>query len=113
MNNVFINSPDSLVTTHESYRAALLEIALFKNKESIPYLDKAKALYVTLKKNTTSSEDVLKLVDLREIVLEAAGISQKTKKFLSDQDKSILLKKFLDEVIAKTGKKYVDEIVYR
>ena len=113
MSNVFVTSPDSLVTTHEAYRASLLEIALFKNKESIPYLDKAKALYVTLKKNTTRCEDVLLMSEIREAVLEAAGISQKTKKFLSEEDKSILLKKFIDEVIAKTGKKYADEIVFR
>lgn len=113
MSNVFIDSPDSLVTTHEAYRASLLEIALFKNRESISYLDKAKALYVTLKKNTSHCKDVLQMTEIQEAVLEAAGISQKTKKFLSAEDKSILLEKFIDEVIAKTGRKYVDEIVYR
>ena len=113
MNNVFVTSPDSLVTTHEAYRAGVLEIALFKNKESIPYLDKAKALYVTLKKNTCTCLDILTLTNLHETILEAAGITQKTKKHLSEVDKTELLKKFIDEVLVKSGKKYIDEVVYR
>lgn len=113
MNNVFITSSESLVTTHEAYRAGVLEIALFKNRESVPYLDKAKALYVTLKKNTASCYDILEMTKIHETILEAAGITQKTKKHLSAEDKADLLKKFIDEVLAKSGAKYVDEIVYR
>lgn len=113
MNNVFVTSPESLVTTREAYRAGVLEIALFKNRESIPYLDKAKALYVTLKKNTSCSSDILRMTNIHETILEAAGITQKTKKHLSAEDKADLLKKFIDEVLAKSGGKYIDEIVYR
>ena len=113
MKSVFVTSPESLVTTHEAYRAGVLEIALFKNKESIPYLDKARALFVTLKQNTSTCSDILGMTDLHETILEAAGITQKTKKHLTTEDKAELLKKFIDEVLAKSGKKYVDEIVYR
>ncbi len=113
MNNVFVTSPESLVTTHDAYRAGVLEIALFKNKESIPYLDKAKALYVTLRQNTKTCSDVLKMTELHETILEAAGITQKTKKHLTVIDKTELLQKFIDEVLAPSGKKYVDEIVFR
>jgi hypothetical protein len=113
MSNVFVTSPDSLVTTHDAYRAGVLEIALFKNKESLPYLDRAKALYVTLKKNTTTCSDILKMTELHETILEAAGITTKTKKHLTKEDKSELLSKFVNEILAKSGKKYVDEIVYR
>jgi len=113
MNNVFITSPESLVTTHEAYRAGVLEVALYKSKESIPYLDKAKALYATLKQNTTTCSDLLCMTELHETLLEAAGISQKTKKHLTPDDKSDLLKKFIDEVLASSGEKYVDEVVYR
>lgn len=113
MTNVFVENPDSLVTTHEAYRAGVLEIALFKNKESIPYLEKAKALYVRLRQETKCCEDLSKLGDLHETLLEAAGITQKTKKHLSAEDKRELLTKFVYEVLKKTGKKYVDEVVYR
>lgn len=113
MNNVFVTSPESLVTTHEAYRAGVLEIALFKNKASIPYLDKAKALYVTLKKNTKACSDILRMTELHETILEAAGITQKTKKHLTPDDKAELLKKFIEEVLAKASSRYVDEIVYR
>jgi len=113
MSNVFIQNADALVTTREAYRAGVLEIALFKNKESIPYLDKAKALYVRLKQETSTCKDLLRLSDLHEVLLESAGITQKTKKHLSYDDKRELLSKFIDEVLIKTGKKYVDEVVYR
>lgn len=36
MNNVFVTSPESLVTTHEAYRAGVLEIALYKTEH--PFL---------------------------------------------------------------------------
>lgn len=113
MNNVFVTSPESLVTTHAAYRAGVLEIALFKNKESIPYLDKAKALFVALKQNTRTCSDILAMAEIHETVLEAAGITQKTKKHLTAEDKSDLLRKFIDEVLAKAGRNYVEEIVYR
>ena len=70
MRNVFVSRPESLVTTHAAYRAGVLEIALFKNKESLPYLDRAKALYVTLKKNTKTCLDILKMNDIHETILE-------------------------------------------
>ena len=95
MNNVFVTSPESLVTTHEAYRAGVLEIALFKNKASIPYLDKAKALYVTLKKNTKTCLDIMGMTEIHETILEAAGITQKTKKHLTPDDKAELLKNSL------------------
>lgn len=113
MNNVFITSPESLVTTREAYRAGVLEIALYKNKESIPYLDKAKALYATLKQHTKRCSDIFEMTELHETILEAAGITLKTKKHLSPDDKHELLQKFIDEVLSKTGDKYIDEIVYR
>lgn len=113
MNNVFIPSPDSLVTTHEAYRAGVLEVALYKSKESVPYLDKAKALYVTLKQNTKTCFDLHRMTELHETILEAAGITQKTKRHLTADDKEVLLKKFVEEVLASSGKKYIDEIVYR
>lgn len=113
MNNVFVTSPESLVTTHEAYRAGVLEIALFKNKESLPYLDKAKALYATLRQNTKTCFDILGRHELHETILEAAGITQKTKKHLTADDKAELLKKFVEEILATSGENYVDEVVYR
>ena len=113
MTNVFVSSPESLVTTHNAYRAGFLEVALYKNKESVPYIEKARALYVRLKQETRTSADIVAAEDLREVLLEAAGFSAKTKRYLSDGDKVELLKKFVDDVLAETGDKYVDEIVYR
>lgn len=113
MNNIFVTSSESLVTTHEAYRAGVLEIALFKNKESLPYLDKAKALYATLRQNTKVCFDILDRTEIHETILEAAGITQKTKRHLTATDKAELLKKFVDEILSEAGERYIDEIVYR
>lgn len=113
MTNAFVTSPESLITTHDAYRSGFLEVALYKNREAAPYLEKAKALYVRLKQETSSCHDIVEAADLREVLLEAAGFSVKTKRYLSEEDKVELLKKFVDVVLCVTGDKYVDEIVYR
>ena len=111
--NKFITGPDSLVTTRDARRAGFLEIALRRNEESIPYLDQARALYTRIVKKTRTANDLLKMEDCREALLEAAGYSQKTKNNLSDADKDVLLKEFVDRVVAPCGRKYPDEVVYR
>lgn len=43
MTNNYVQKASDLVTTHESQRNGFLEYALRKSKESIPYIDRAKA----------------------------------------------------------------------
>jgi type II restriction enzyme len=112
-NNKFVNSSHDLVTTRDARRSGFLEYALRRNKESIPFIDKAKALKVCLLKNTKCAEDILTLNNIRETLIEAAGVSVKAKAYLDDNDKSEILASFIKEVLAPCGNKYVDEIVYR
>ncbi|MBV5260688.1 type II site-specific deoxyribonuclease [Synechococcus moorigangaii CMS01] len=112
-NNQFVNNSSDLVTTKDARRSGFLEYALRRNKESIPFIDKAKALQVSLQKNTKCAEDILKLYDIRETLIEAAGVSVKAKAHLDDMDKNEILAGFVKEVLAPCGKKYIDEIVYR
>ncbi|MGL5493801.1 MAG: AvaI/BsoBI family type II restriction endonuclease [Collinsella sp.] len=56
-NNRFIESSKDLVTTRDARRSGFLEYALRRNKESIPFIDKAKALQVCLQKNTKCAEE--------------------------------------------------------
>lgn len=111
--NPFINQPDDLVTTEEARRTGFLEMALRRNIESVPFLNKAKSLYTTLKTKTKTSSDILKLKDLRIALLDAAGVYSKTRSHLSEKDMDALLKDFVKEVLEPCGPKYIDEIVYR
>ena len=111
--NKFITGPESLITTKDARRAGFLEVALRRNEESIPYLDQAKTLYARIIQETTVAEDILNMTDCREAFLEAAGYSQKTKSNLSDEDKDLLLKEFVEKILKSSGVKYADEIVYR
>lgn len=111
--NKFITGPESLITTKEARRAGFLEVALRRNEESIPYLDQAKTLYARIVQETMVAEDILNMTDCREAFLEAAGYSQKTKSNLSDEDKDLLLKEFVEKIVKPCGVKYADEIVYR
>ena len=112
-NNRFITSAESLVTTREATRAGFIEYALRKNREAIPFLDYAKALYAYLTENTESCQDIKDLPDIRTALLEAAGISDKAMTYFSDQDKMDFLENFINEVLEPCGDQYIDEIVYR
>ena len=111
--NKFITGPESLITTKDARRAGFLEVALRRNEESIPYLDQAKTLYARILQETNAADDMLNMRDCREAFLEAAGYSQKTKSNLSDEDKDLLLKEFIEKIVKPCGTKYVDEVVYR
>lgn len=111
--NPFIKKSDDLVTTKEARRTGFLDMALRRNIESIPFLNKAKSLYTTLKSKTTTCEDILKMSDLRIALLDAAGVYSKTRNHLTDEDMDSLLKEFVEKILIPCGEKYIDEIVYR
>ena len=113
LSNPHIINPDSLITTHEARRSGFLDYALRRNKESIPFIDKAKALRACLVDKTKRCEDILKIVDIQATLLEAAGISVKAKAHLSAEDKKQLLISFMKDVLLPCGGKYIDEIIYR
>jgi len=113
MNNLNITSAASLITTPEARRSGFLEYALRRNKEAVPFIDKAKALKATLQAHTNAPHDILSIIKVRESLLEAAGISVKAKAHLSDIDKERLLVDFIDQILIPSGKDYIDEVIYR
>jgi hypothetical protein len=113
MNNLYVTSAASLITTSEARRSGFLDYALRRNKEAIPFIDKAKALKVILEAHTNNPHDILKIAKIRESLLETSGISVKAKAHLSDSDKNGLLTDFIDKVLIPCGRDYIDEIIYR
>lgn len=113
MNNIYIKSATDLVTTHESRRSGFLEYALRRNKESIPYIDKAKALKAKLSKNTNKPSEILNLPEIKESLLDASGVSVKARAHLLDEDKNKLIADFISEVLEPCGEKYIEELIFR
>lgn len=113
MNNIHITAATDLVTTPAARRSGFLEYALRRNKESIPFIDRAKALKAVLEVHTQSPNDLLTLTNIRESLLEASGISVKAKAHLTESDKQGLLNDFIEKILLPSGKAYIDEVVYR
>lgn len=111
--NPFIQSADDLVTSREAIRAGFLEAVLARSHEEIPYLDRANALLCRLKTKTHNVGEVLQLPNVEDALLDAAGVMQKTRRFLETDEKRKLIQDFLKKVIAPTGEQYAEEIVYR
>lgn len=113
MINKYIQKESDLVTTHEFHRKGFLEYALRKSKESIPYIDKAKALKFILEQKTQKPKDILALDEVKDCFYEAAGVSVKAKSYLSKDDLNEILLEFIKDFLEPAGNKYIDELIYR
>ncbi len=113
MINKYVQKSSDLVTTHESHRNGFLEYALRKSKESIPYIDKAKALKLILEQKSEKPMDILELNEIKASCYEAAGVSVKANNYLSEDDLNEILFEFVKEFLEPAGKQYVDELIYR
>lgn len=113
MTNNYITKASDLVNTYESTRNGFLEYALRKSKESIPYIDKAKALKLILEQKTNQPRDILKLDEIKNSCYEAAGVSVKANNYLTENDLNDILLEFIKEFLEPAGKQYVEELIYR
>lgn len=113
MNNAYVKKASDLVNTHASIRSGFLEYALRKSKESIPYIDKAKALKLILEQKTKRPKDILLLDEIQSSCYEAAGVSVKASNYLTSADLKDILKEFIKGFLEPAGAKYIDELIYR
>jgi hypothetical protein len=91
MMNPLIKSADDLVTSREETRAWFIAIALEKNYIAIPYIEEAKALK-GLAAQVKKPKDLLNLRDLRVGLLTAAGLSDKSLNYLTEDDKILAIR---------------------
>ena len=113
MNNPHVTCSDSLVTTSEARRTGFLRYALRRNEESVPYIDQAKALKVTLETQCKEPKQLLTMRSVREPILSAAGASVKARSYLTDADQDNLIEEFIEKVLEPSGDQFVDELVCR
>ncbi len=112
MMNPLIKSADDLVTSREETRAGFIAIALEKNYIAVPYIAEAKALK-GLSSQVEKPKDLLNIKDLRVGLLTAAGLSDKSLNYLTEDDKIVAIKELIEKFLEPAGESFIDELVYR
>lgn len=110
--NNHIKSYQDLVTPYEEVRAGFIALALEKNKKATPFVEEAKALKAFASK-AKSPQDLLNLNEIESSLLTAAGISDKAKNHLKDEDKKEAIKGLIENFLEPAGQSFIDELVYR
>lgn len=112
MANRFITKAEDLITSHEQTRAGFIDAALAKNKKAKPYIEAAITLKVMASK-VSAPRELLNLLEIRQSLLTASGLSDKSLQYFTDEDKIIAIEKLIDKFLLPAGDNFVDELVYR
>ncbi|HUI29587.1 MAG TPA: AvaI/BsoBI family type II restriction endonuclease [Candidatus Acidoferrales bacterium] len=107
-----IEKPEDLVTSKEETRAGFIKLALEKNYLAMPYIEEARALRAMAGK-VQSPKELLKIEELKAGLLTASGLSEKSLKHLTDEDKTSAIKQLIEKFLEPAGDKFVDELTYR
>lgn len=110
--NNCIRCAQDLITTREQTRAGFIEAALEKNRKALPYIEDAKTLKLYASRAKTPME-LLDIPNIRQGLLTASGLSDKSLKYFDDTDKLEAIKKMIEEFLLPAGRGFVDELVYR
>src|SRR5258708_1729776 len=101
---------EDLLTSREETRAGFIAMALEKNLMASPYIEEARALRILANK-TQNPRKLLVFPDLRSGLLAASGLSNKSLKFLSEDDKSAAILGLIETFLEPAGNDFPDELV--
>lgn len=107
-----LTSAADLETTYEATRAGFVSLALEKNKRATPFVEQARALKVQASK-AKRAEEPLAMSELHPALLTVAGLSDKAKGHLTDDDKTKAIRDLTDQFLRPAGTRFVEELVYR
>ena len=110
--NNHLKSYESLITPYEETRAGFISLALEKNRKATPFVEEAKALKVFASRAKTA-RDWLKIHEIQSSLLTAAGISDKAKNHLQEDDKQEAIKGLIESFLEPSSNLFIDELVYR
>ena len=110
--NNCITSYDDLVTSRAQTRAGFIEAALEKNRKSKPYIEEAKTLK-QLASSAPNASALLSIFAIRNGLLTASGLSDKSLKYFTEEDKTEAIKTLIEKFLEPSGKDFIDELVYR
>jgi len=107
-----LESYESLITPYEETRAGFISLALEKNKKATPFVEEAKALKA-MARQANHPKDLLKINNIQSSLLTAAGISDKARSHLREEDKHKAILGLIENFLEPSGRYFVDELVYR
>lgn len=107
-----LKSCRDLVTPYEKTRAGFIALALEKNRKATPFVEEAKALKAFASRAATAKE-LLLIHEIENSLLTAAGVSEKAKNHLQEDDKQEAIKGLIDNFLEPAGGAFLDELVYR
>ncbi len=107
-----LKSYEDLITPYEETRAGFIALALEKNRTATPFVEEAKALKVFASRAKTPKE-LLEINEIQDSLLTAAGVSDKAKAHLREEDKKEAIKGLIENFLEPSGNSFVDELVYR
>jgi len=110
--NKYITKADDLVTSKESTRAGFIAFALEKNRKSAPYIEQARCLKV-LAARASTPEELIGMKDIEKPLLTAAGLSDKSLIYFSEEAKIKAIKELVRNFLEPAGEDFVNEVVYR
>lgn len=110
--NSHIKSPNSLITSPEDTRTGFISIALEKNRKAESFVEEAKNLEV-IASRVKSSRELLNIVEIRDSLIAAAGISDKAKAHFNEEDKIEAITEFIERFLEPYKENFIDELVYR
>jgi len=101
-----------LETTYEAVRAGFVALALEKNRRATPYVAEARALQAAASKAKQPS-DLLKIPEIQNGLVTAAGVSDKAANHLTDSDKRKAVLGLIENFLDPAGANFVEELVFR
>ena len=107
-----ISAVEDLLTSREDTRAGFIAMALEKNLMASEYVQEARTLKALASK-VDHPRKLLTLDDLRKGLIAASGLSNKSLKFLTEEDKTVAILGLIETFLEPAGKDFPDELVYR
>lgn len=101
-----------LETTYEAVRAGFVALALEKNRRATPYVAEARALQEAASK-AKSPLDLLKIPEIQNALVTAAGVSDKAANHITDSDKRKAVLGLIENFLEPAGANFVEELVFR
>ena len=110
--NMIYTSASDLVTSRQDIRYGFIEFALEKNKRSKPFIENAKA-FCHFARQAKTPYELLDIKEIREPLLTASGLSDKSLQYFTDEDKIVAIKELIKNFLEPAGNEFVEEVVYR
>lgn len=108
----YLKSAEDLITSYEARRAGFVTLALEKNRRATPFVEQARALKSTAS-TAKKPSDLLKIKDIQNALLTAAGISDKALVHLQNEDKQGAIRGLIENFLEPSADNFVEELVYR